>query len=180
MASCIDFYIKCTFWAWKWPHFCMKCTYRPQKCHAESHKCSKYLPRYPKVAKETTSSDSGCSQRALKASQGLPNGSPGPSKNDQKRGPKRHRRIFRKTIDSKLRKHIYLLCFWRVPFRKHHYLLRFCDFGNPYFFHKWRKHHYVLCFEHGRGTCLSMGTGSAFKRRNVVRKVLDRAAESLK
>ena len=180
METCIDFFVKCTFWGWKWPHFHMKCVYWPQKCHVWNRRCSKNLTRHTKVTSETTQSDSRCSQRAPKASQGLSKGSPGPSKNGQKRGPKRPRAIFWKMIDSNLRKHHYLQCFWRVAFRKHHYLLCFRDIENPYFFQKWRKHCYLLCFKHTRGTCLSMGTGSAFKRRNAVRQVLQRVSESLK
>ena len=47
----------------------------------------------------------------------------------------------------------------------------------PLFFQKWRKHHYLLCFKHTHGTCLSMGTGSAFKRRDVVQTFLEGAAQ---
>ena len=65
----------------------------------------------------------------------------------------------------KVRKHMFLLCFWEAPIRKTHYLLCFWKVQNPHFNEKAQKHSKYYTFRVSLETCLSKGTGSAFNFR---------------
>ena len=120
METCIDFYMKmCMTNVYEMYILGMKMASFRYEVHVLTPKLPYVEPWMlkisPQVPQGTLGDRSKRPQVLPKSAKGPPKGPPrtpqGPSKIVQKGGPKRPRATFRKTIDPKLRKPHYLLCF---------------------------------------------------------------------